>query len=163
MHAENKFLPDLQRPLIRRGRPRSSRQIISGSRRYQPAYAHSNLALLHQQGKITTDQYNAGETFLWILRETRKNLPLPKLSQTKYQEKVSGAFYEINLKNEAFVKEIFQKWYQSIDILKKMGTLTKELLENFIWYNDHKIHQLSPVEIQLIKRGLDALSQIYQS
>ena len=162
MYAHTPISRHLTAPLYRRGRPKSVRS--STTRRCaHMSYQHSNLAILHQQNKITTDQYNAGETFLWILAQTRKHLPLPKLSQVKYQEKVTGAFHSEDLKNEDFIKKIFQKWYQSINALKQNGSLTKELLEDFVWHDDKPVEGLSPVELQLIKRGLDVLIPIYHA
>lgn len=163
MNSQNNLYCYLKTPLYRRGRPKSLRPHHARERYSQASHQHSSLSLLHQQNKITTDQYNAAETFLWILAEARKNLPLPRLSQFKYQEKVTGIYHEINLKNEDYIKKIFKKWHQSIDALKNCGPLTKELLEEFIWHNDRQIEDLSPVELQLIKRGLDALAIIYQT
>ncbi|MGI4850501.1 MAG: hypothetical protein ACRYGR_00945 [Janthinobacterium lividum] len=163
MPVQNNQSYNLYAPLYRRGRPKSLNPRRVRVKHRQVSYQHSNLAILHQQNKITTDQYNAGETFLWILSETRKNLPLPKLSQVKYQEKVTGIFYNVDLKNDEYVKKIFQLWHQSIDTLKKNGPLTKDLLESFIWHDDKQVGHLSCVELQLIKRGLDTLIPIYQN
>ncbi len=153
---------DLKKPLTARGRPRKSRLNCSINRT-QTAYGHSNLDILYRMEKITVDQYNAGETFLWIMQEIRRNLPLPRLSQNKYQEKVSSVFVEMGVDNESHLRNIFQKWHQSIYTLKSIGRLTKDLLEDFVWSHEQKIDKLSVVELQLIKRGLDALAHLYQA
>ena len=57
-------------------------------------------------------------------------------------------------------KEIFRWWRASILVLKEAGGTTKNLLENFVWNNDSP-HTLSEVELQLIKRGLDRLTLLY--
>lgn len=150
----------LQLPLKTRGRPKARKTNYKRLKNFRPTYRNSNLAHLYDEKKITSEQFNAGETFLWILRETRKSIPLPRLAKNKYQERIDGIIWDMGLKNDDNQKEIFRWWRTSIFVLKDAGGTTKTLLENFIWNNDSP-DLLSEVELQLIKRGLDRLALLY--
>jgi hypothetical protein len=89
-----------------------------------------------------------------------KNIPIPRLAKSTYQERIEGIMWDLGLKNEKNQKEILRWWRASILVLKEAGGTTKNLLENFVWNNDSP-HTLSEVELQLIKRGLDRLALLF--
>ena len=152
----------LQLPLKTRGRPKLEKANYKHSRNSRRIYWHSNLAQLYHEKKITTEQFNAGETFSWILRELRKSIALPCIAQNKYQERINGIILDMGSKNEEYQKEIFRWWRDSIIALKSAGGTTKTLIEDFLYHNQRSPQSLSEVELQLIKRGLDYLEIIYR-
>lgn len=150
----------LQLPLKTRGRPKGRKMNYNYLKNSRFLYGNSNLARLCGEKKITLEQFNAGENFLWILREVKKNIPIPRLAQSTYQERIEGIMWDLGLKSEKNQRELFRWWRASIFVLKEVGGTTKNLLENFIWNNDSP-RTLSEVELQLIKRGLDCLVLLY--
>ena len=150
----------LQLPLKTRGRPKVRKMNHNRLKNSRFLYGNSNLAHLYSEKKITPEQFNAGESFLWILHKVKKNIPIPRLAKSTYQERIEGIMWDLGLKNEKNQKEIFRWWRASILVLKEAGGTTKNLLENFVWNNDSP-HTLSEVELQLIKRGLDRLALLY--
>lgn len=161
-HSSEHFKLTLHLPLKTRGRPRLLKTNDKHPRNSRRIYWHSNLAQLHHEKKITTEQFNAGETFLWLLREVRKNIPVPSIAKNKYQERIKGIMWDMGLKNEERQKQIFRWWRDSMIALKAAGGTTKTLIEDFIYHNERPSQSLSEVELQLIKRGLDYLGSVYK-
>lgn len=163
----------LKSPLKKRGRPKirrlnpplQKRRHKHSSRTAQ--HQQSNLAFLLYNKKISVDQFNYGENFLWIIRKAKKTILCPRMAQNRYCERIQAGFGNFmdevdQEKNIEEQRKILCLWKESMTILKEMGCTTKKVLENFLYHEQPAAHQLSETELHLIRRGLDMLGHLYK-